>query len=36
MSDRTDAVRARRGIDPRVPRFAAGITSLLQLVDFLL
>lgn len=31
MSDRTDAA-APRGIDPRGPRFAAGITSLLLLV----
>jgi Domain of unknown function (DUF4395) len=36
MSERTDAARARRGIDPRGPRFAAGITALLLLVDVLL
>jgi hypothetical protein len=35
MSDRTDAA-TRRGIDPRGPRFAAGITSLLLLVDVFL
>jgi hypothetical protein len=34
MSDRTDG--ARRGIDPRGPRFAAGITALLLLVDVFL
>lgn len=34
MSDRSDA--AARGIDPRGPRFAAGITALLLLVDVLL
>jgi hypothetical protein len=36
MSDRTDAARTPRGIDPRGPRFAAGITSLLVLVDVFL
>jgi len=36
MSDRTDAARTRRGIDPRGPRFAAGITALLLLVDVFL
>lgn len=35
MSERTDAA-PRRGIDPRGPRFAAGITSLLLLVDVFL
>ncbi len=35
MSDRSDAA-TRRGIDPRGPRFAAGITSLLLLVDVFL
>jgi hypothetical protein len=35
MSERADAAR-RRGIDPRGPRFAAGITSLLLLVDVFL
>ena len=34
MSDRTDATH--RGIDPRGPRFAAGITALLLLVDVFL
>ncbi|GAA5025547.1 DUF4395 domain-containing protein [Microbacterium fluvii] len=33
MSDRTDAAATRRGIDPRGPRFTAGITALLLLVD---
>ena len=36
MSDRTDAARPTRGIDPRGPRFAAGITALLLLVDVFL
>lgn len=36
MSDRTDAAPTPRGIDPRGPRFAAGITSLLLLVDVFL
>ena len=36
MSDRGDAARKRRGIDPRGPRFAAGITALLLLVDVFL
>ena len=36
MSDRTDAARPARGIDPRGPRFAAGITALLLLVDVFL
>lgn len=36
MSDRTDAARRARGIDPRGPRFAAGITALLLLVDVFL
>jgi hypothetical protein len=36
MSDRTDAARTPRGIDPRGPRFAAGITALLLLVDVFL
>ena len=36
MSDRTDAARKPRGIDPRGPRFAAGITALLLLVDVFL
>lgn len=36
MSDRTDAARRTRGIDPRGPRFAAGITALLLLVDVFL
>jgi hypothetical protein len=35
MSERPDAA-PRRGIDPRGPRFAAGITSLLLLVDVFL
>ncbi|GAA3206585.1 DUF4395 domain-containing protein [Microbacterium terregens] len=35
MSDRADA-GTPRGIDPRGPRFAAGITALLLLVDVLL
>lgn len=36
MSERTDAARRARGIDPRGPRFAAGITALLLLVDVFL
>jgi hypothetical protein len=41
MSDKTDAAprgtsRAPRGIDPRGPRFAAGITAVLLLVDVFL
>ncbi len=36
MSDRGDAARKPRGIDPRGPRFAAGITALLLLVDVFL
>jgi hypothetical protein len=36
MSDRTDAAPKPRGIDPRGPRFAAGITALLLLVDVFL
>lgn len=36
MSDRTDAARKPRGIDPRGPRFVAGITALLLLVDVFL
>jgi hypothetical protein len=36
MSDRTDAASKPRGIDPRGPRFAAGITALLLLVDVFL
>lgn len=36
MSDRTDAARRAHGIDPRGPRFAAGITALLLLVDVFL
>ena len=36
MSDRTDSARKPRGIDPRGPRFAAGITALLLLVDVFL
>lgn len=36
MSDRADAGRRRRGIDPRGPRFTAGITALLLLVDVFL
>jgi hypothetical protein len=36
MSDRSDAAATRRGIDPRGPRFAAGITALLLLVDVFL
>jgi hypothetical protein len=36
MSERTDAARPRPGIDPRGPRFAAGITALLLLVDVFL
>ena len=32
MSDRSDASPQPRGIDPRGPRFAAGITSLLLLI----
>jgi hypothetical protein len=35
MSDRADAA-SLRGVDPRGPRFAAGITALLLLVDVLL
>ena len=36
MSDRTDAATRPRGIDPRGPRFAAGITALLLLIDVFL
>ena len=36
MSDRGDAARKPRGIDPRGPRFAAGITALLLFVDVFL
>jgi hypothetical protein len=36
MSDRSDAAATRRGIDARGPRFAAGITALLLLVDVFL
>ncbi|MET0781110.1 MAG: DUF4395 domain-containing protein, partial [Microbacterium sp.] len=36
MSDRTDARSRRRGIDPRGPRFVAGVTALLLLVDVFL
>jgi Domain of unknown function (DUF4395) len=36
MSDRSDAAATRHGIDPRGPRFAAGITALLLLVDVFL
>ena len=36
MSDRSDAAARPRGIDPRGPRFAAGITALLLLVGVLL
>lgn len=36
MSDRTDAARRPREIDPRGPRFVAGITALLLLVDVFL
>ena len=36
MSDRTDAARRARGIDPRGPRFAAGITAVLLLLDVFL
>lgn len=36
MSDRTDAARRARGIDPRGPRFAAGMTALLLLIDVFL
>lgn len=36
MSDRTDAGRSGVGIDPRGPRFTAGITALLLLVDVFL
>ena len=36
MSDRTNAAGRPRGIDPRGPRFAAGITALLLLVDVFL
>ncbi|HEY5859448.1 MAG TPA: DUF4395 domain-containing protein [Actinomycetota bacterium] len=36
MSDRTDTASKPRGIDPRGPRFAAGITALLLLVDVFL
>jgi len=35
MSERTDASRPR-GIDPRGPRFAAGITAVLLLIDVFL
>ncbi len=35
MSERTDAA-SPRGIDPRGPRFAAGITALLLLIDVFL
>jgi len=36
MSDRAAASERRSGIDPRGPRFAAGITALLLLVDVFL
>jgi hypothetical protein len=36
VSDRTDAARRPRGIDPRGPRFTAGITAVLLLVDVFL
>ena len=36
MSDRTDAASKPRGIVPRGPRFAAGTTALLLLVDVFL
>ena len=36
MSDSTDAGRRPRGIDPRGPRFTAGITAVLLLVDVFL
>lgn len=36
MSDRADPARARLGIDPRGPRFAAGVTALLLLLDVFL
>ena len=36
MSDATVATRRTRGIDPRGPRFTAGITSVLLLVDVFL
>ena len=36
MSDGTDAARRPRGIDPRGPRFTAGITAVLLLVDVFL
>ena len=36
MSDRTDASARPRGIDPRGPRFAAGVTALLLLIDVFL
>ena len=36
MSDRADAGGRPHGIDPRGPRFAAGITALLLLVDVFL
>jgi len=36
VSDQTDAAGRPRGIDPRGPRFAAGITALLLLVDVFL
>jgi len=36
MSDRPDAAAKPRGIDPRGPRFAAGITAVLLLVDVLI
>ena len=32
MSDRSDVAPRPRGIDPRGPRFAAGITSVLLLI----
>ena len=36
MSERPDAAAPLRGIDPRGPRFVAGITALLLLVDVFL
>jgi hypothetical protein len=36
VSDRTDDARRPRGIDPRGPRFTAGITAVLLLVDVFL
>ncbi|SDH37779.1 DUF4395 domain-containing protein [Microbacterium pygmaeum] len=36
MSERADAAARPRGIDPRGPRFAAGITALLLLIDVFL